>query len=239
MPSNLSAFTLFFSTLSKSPTTLLPNLTVPTLLHLPEDIGPHLKPQTTTTTDEKPLIRALVLDKDNTFTAPKSPHIPSPYFEKLKELRTSPTSPFNLHSNPDSVLVVSNTAGSSERYESHARDLEARLAELKIPVFRQQGKRKPFCGKEVMGWFLERGVVKSGREVGVVGDRLGTDVLMAGEMGAWSIWVRDGVVVEKDGGKNGEVTDYRGWLAKGEVFLERYLREGGGLGPKAPGERDL
>lgn len=135
------------------------------------------------------------------------------------------------------MLVVSNTAGSSSRYEAHAKDLEERLAELKIPVFRQDGsgkRRKPFCGEEVMGWFKERGVVGSAQEVGVVGDRLGTDVLMAKEMGAWSIWVRDGVVVEKEGGKKGEVTDYRGFLARMEVLLERYLREGGGLKPQAP-----
>lgn len=138
------------------------------------------------------------------------------------------------------MLVVSNTAGSSAKYEAQAKDLEARLAELKIPVFRQDAARrkKPFCGEEVLGWFKERGVVGSAREVGVVGDRLGTDVLMAREMGAWSIWVKDGVVVEKEkDGRKGEVTDYRGFLAKVEGLLERYLREGGGLRPQAPEER--
>ncbi len=35
-------------------------------------------------------------------------------------------------------------------------------------------------------------------QIAVVGDRLFTDVLMANMMGSWSVWVKDGVVQEKD-----------------------------------------
>ncbi|KAK2755055.1 hypothetical protein FQN54_006583 [Arachnomyces sp. PD_36] len=244
MPSNLPALTLFLSTLSKSPSTLLPNLTIPTLLHLPENLGPHLQPQPQPTHPHPhhapPNIRALILDKDNTFTAPNSPHIPEQYYAKLSALRTSPTSPFNLSSAPDSILIVSNTAGSSPAYEAEAVALESALSELRIPVFRQrEGRRKPHCAKDVLAWLVERGVVKGGEEVAVVGDRIGTDVLMAGEMGGWSVWVREGVVLDKEGGdgKGNGKTDYRGWLARGEGVLERYLREGGGLRARAPWER--
>ena len=34
-------------------------------------------------------------------------------------------------------------------------------------------------------------------DVVVIGDRLFTDVMMANMMGAWTIWVKDGIVMEK------------------------------------------
>ena len=33
-------------------------------------------------------------------------------------------------------------------------------------------------------------------QVAVIGDRLFTDVMMANMMGAWAVWVRDGVIVD-------------------------------------------
>lgn len=142
---------------------------------------------------------------------------------------------------------MSNTAGSrpdSERYENEARDLEARLADLRIPVFRVKGsadgksgkgwRRKPFCAPDVLDWLRERGVVRSPDEVVVVGDRLGTDTLMAAQMGAWSVWCKDGVR-HAPGQDDGQANmDYRGFLAKVETVLERYLRENRGVRPRAP-----
>lgn len=64
-------------------------------------------------------------------------------------------------------------------------------------------------------------------EIAVVGDRLGTDVLMAGMMGSWSVWCKEGVFEEGEVGKPG-----RNILEKMEVWIERYLRESKGL--KAP-----
>lgn len=37
-------------------------------------------------------------------------------------------------------------------------------------------------------------------QIAVVGDRLTTDVLMANLMGGYAVWVRDGVVAEKENG---------------------------------------
>ena len=92
--------------------------------------------------------------------------------------------------------------------------------------------KKPFSHPAVLAYLRDRGVVERPDEIAVVGDRLGTDVLMASMMGAWSVWVRDGVtagLVEDGRGdvERDQVVDHRGWLAKGEAALERYLRRRG------------
>ncbi|KAL1969268.1 hypothetical protein VTN77DRAFT_9460 [Rasamsonia byssochlamydoides] len=253
--SNLHAFNLTVSTLLKNPSHLIPNLTISTFLDLPEQLGPHLYPQqqqqqissssstsSSSSSPKKrqhPTIRALVLDKDNTLCPPKTIDFPKPYLHKLESLRTSPTSPFNLSHNPNGILIVSNTAGSrpdSAIYEAEARHLEEKLASLQIPVFRvpRGARRKPFCSAEVLAWFRERGVVERADEIAVVGDRIGTDVLLAAEMGAWSVWCKDGVKhgIGADAGR--ENMDYRGFLAKMEVVMEKYLRETRGLKARVP-----
>jgi phosphatidylglycerophosphatase GEP4 len=56
--------------------------------------------------------------------------------------------------------------------------------------------KKPGCGDEIMTYFNkhpETGVTCPS-QVAVVGDRLTTDVMMANLMGAWGVWVREGVV---------------------------------------------
>ena len=94
--------------------------------------------------------------------------------------------------------------------------------------------KKPFSYASILAYFKERGVVTSADEIAVVGDRLSTDVLMASLMGAWSVWVHDGVTVGLDGSEGSqEGMDYRGVLAKGEVALERYLRRRG-VKPSVP-----
>ncbi|KAL2218193.1 mitochondrial PGP phosphatase-domain-containing protein [Thermoascus aurantiacus ATCC 26904] len=249
---SLQAFNLAVWTFLRNPSHLLPHLTIPTFLQLPEQLGPHLyqsqsqqqqQQQDGTPKDPKqqyPTIRALVLDKDNTLCPPKTTDLPGPYLEKLRALRTSPTSPFHKDTAPDSVLIVSNRAGSDPNrpaYEAEARDLEAQLADLRVPVFRLPpgaAGKKPFCGPEVLAWFRERGVVERADEIAVVGDRLGTDVLMAVGMGAWSVWCKDGVTegAGRDAGRQG--VDYRGFLARMEIAVERYLRETKGLKPPVP-----
>lgn len=145
---------------------------------------------------------------------------------------------------------MSNTAGSRpdvQKYVDEARTLEEKLAHLRIRVFRVQPatttssadgagvgagvRRKPFCGPDVLAWFRERGVISQPDEVVVVGDRLGTDTLMAAQMGSWSVWCKDGVthsVIDQPG------MDYRGFLAKVEIVLERYLRESRGVKARVP-----
>ncbi|KAJ5272723.1 hypothetical protein N7478_007848 [Penicillium angulare] len=243
--SNLRGFNYAVQTLLKQPSQFLPHLTIPTFTHLPEDLGPHLtnssppsnQAKTTTTTPEKkqqprtPSIRALVLDKDNTLCPPKTTTLPSKILDKLAALRNSPTSPFNLTKNPHSILIVSNRAGSHPNYDSEVTSLETQLSHLQIPVFRLPAgtEKKPFCGDEVVKWFREREVISSPNEIAVVGDRLGTDVIMAGMMGSWSVWCKEGVFEVGEEGK-----PERNLLEKMEVWIEKYLREKKGLQAPAP-----
>ncbi len=150
------------------------------------------------------------------------------YLTKLEKIRSSP----EFSHSPHSVLIVSNTAGStpSAVHEAEAKALEA---ELGIPVLRQHPeRRKPFCGPDVHKYFCDHGVTSNPAEIVVVGDRLATDVLMAREMGAWSLWVRDGFRNPEMSGR-----DYRGAFAKMEARFEQLLR--GGLEKKAPLPRGL
>lgn len=234
MNSNLRAFNLAVQTLLTNPSQFLPHLTIPTFTSLPEQLGPAITSSSSTNPDQKPppsentanntqiQIKALILDKDNTLSPPKTTHLPAPILAKLTSLRTSPTSPFT---HPSSILIVSNRAGSHPAYDAEVTSLETQLAHLSIPVFRLPpgASKKPFCEKEVLEWFRARGVVEHAGEIAVVGDRLGTDVLMAVRMGAWSVWCRDGVL--RDDG----LVRSRGVLEKMEVWMERFLREGRGL----------
>lgn len=64
-----------------------------------------------------------------------------------------------------------------------------------ITVFRHSTK-KPGCGSDVLKYFKnipEIGISRPS-EIAVVGDRLFTDVMMANLMGAFSVWVKDGVL---------------------------------------------
>lgn len=243
--SNLRGFNHAVHTLLKQPTQFLPHLTIPTFTHLPEDLGPHLvrtrepsnkdpsNPQTEKPTPptRTPTIHALVLDKDNTLCPPKTTTFPPQILSKLTALRTSPTSPFNQSRNPHGILIVSNRAGSHPRYDAEIQSLESQLSHLSIPVFRLPPgtDKKPFCGEEVVRWFRERGVVKGPGEIAVVGDRLGTDVLMAVGMGSWSVWCKEGVFEEGEVGK-----PKRNVLERMEVWIERYLREGRGCTAPVP-----
>ncbi|CDM35441.1 hypothetical protein DTO013E5_7934 [Penicillium roqueforti] len=229
--SNLRGFNHAVYTLLKQPTQFLPHLTIPTFTQLPENLGPHLinakkGPQT-----QIPTIRALVLDKDNTLCAAKTTTFPPQILAKLSSLRTSPTSLFNQTTHPDSILIVSNRAGSHPRFDGEVSELEAQLAPLRIPVFRLPAgaEKKPFCGEEVVRWFRERGVIDSPHEIAVVGDRLGTDVLMAGMMGSWSVWCKEGVF---DVGMEGK--QERNVLEKMEVWIEWFLRVKGGYEAPLP-----
>ncbi|KAJ5836012.1 hypothetical protein N7447_002038 [Penicillium robsamsonii] len=235
--SNLRGFNHAVQTLLKQPTQFLPHLTIPTFTYLPENLGPHLisAKKGLQTPSEKPphtpTIRALVLDKDNTLCAAKTTSFPPQILAKLCSLRTSPTSPFNQTTNPHSILIVSNRAGSHASFDGEVSELETQLAHLRIPVFRLPAgaEKKPFCGDEVVQWFRERGVVESAHEIAVVGDRLGTDVLMAGMMGSWSVWCKEGVF---DVGMKGKPE--RNILEKMEVWIEWFLREKRGFTAPLP-----
>lgn len=105
----------------------------------------------------------------------------------------------NLYHGPH-LLIVSNSAGTNDdRDGKEAEELEMMTG---VAVFRRSTK-KPGCGKEVFEYLSKfskkaKYPVKHPSQVAVIGDRLFTDVMMANMMGAWSIWVKDGVV-ENDG----------------------------------------
>lgn len=91
-------------------------------------------------------------------------------------------------------------------------------------------EKKPFCGDEVVQWLREREVVDSPDQIAVVGDRLGTDVVMAGLMGSWSVWCKEGVFEPGEVGK-----PKRNILEKMEVWVEKYLRGKGYTAPMPRG----
>ena len=90
-------------------------------------------------------------------------------------------------------MIVSNSSGTNDDIDSR----EAKLLELStgVQVFRHSTK-KPGCGSDVLQYFTEssKNRVISASQIAVIGDRLFTDVMMANMMGAWSIWVKDGIV---------------------------------------------
>lgn len=151
-------------------------------------------------------IRAVVLDKDNCFAKPKENNIYQPYNvcvqfhegqpfwygwkEKFQALRDA---------YPGSrLLIVSNSAGTSDDVEGK----EAKLLEAAtgVKVLRHSTK-KPGCGPQIMEYFRDHAAdanVTSPNQIAVVGDRLTTDVMMANMMGFWSVWIKDGVVNQKN-----------------------------------------
>lgn len=216
--SNLPALRLTVSYLLHDPSSLLPHATIPTLLSLPLPLSPSLGHPS-----HRPRIRALVLDKDNTLCPPKTALVHPAYLTKLEKIKGSP----EFSENPNSVLIVSNTAGSSSA-AAHEEEALALEQELGIPVLRQkEGSKKPLCGVEVLAFFKEKGVTEDPAEIAVVGDRLATDMLLAREMGSWSVWTRQGWRNPEMPGR-----DYRGFLSRVEDRLERVLR--GGLLKSAP-----
>jgi len=93
----------------------------------------------------------------------------------------------------DRLLVVSNSAGSSDDVDHRQeRMLEEAIG---VKVLRHSIK-KPGCHKEVADYLygLRSQTVRSPLQVAVIGDRLMTDVAMGNLMGAWTVWVKTGVV---------------------------------------------
>lgn len=146
----------------------MPQLTVPTFNDLPLPINSNIK--------------AVVLDKDNCFAYPKDDKVWPTYLEKWQSLKQQYPG--------KQLLIVSNTAGSSDDLDyEQAKKLEAVTG---VSVLRHAVK-KPGCKDEIMQYFIENKVANSPSEVAVVGDRLFTDIIMANSMGAYGVWIKDGV----------------------------------------------
>lgn len=88
------------------------------------------------------------------------------------------------------LLIVSNTAGSSDDKDFiNAKILEKNTG---VPVLRHRVK-KPGCKDEIFDYFRKKNLVESPAEIAVIGDRLFTDIMMANMMGAYGVWLKDGV----------------------------------------------
>lgn len=224
--SNLPALRLTIAYALHDPASLLPHSTIPTFLHLPVPVSKGLP---LTAKGTKPKIRALVIDKDNTLCPPETSELHPAYLDKLKQLQADP----EFAHNKASILIVSNTAGSttSAVHEAEARLLETKLG---IPVLRQQpGRKKPLCGPDVLKFFKDHGVTDQPSEIVFVGDRLATDVLGAREVRGWSYWCRDGWRSPE-----APERDYRGVFGKLEASYERILRTRfGKVAPLPTGEK--
>ncbi|KAL8835628.1 MAG: hypothetical protein Q9170_003245 [Blastenia crenularia] len=137
-----------------------------------------------------PDIRAIVLDKDNCFAKPQENIIHKPYIDKFNTLLRHYPQPH--------LLIVSNSAGTVASDPSSA---QASLlsSETGIPVLRHSTK-KPGCGSQILSHFLNASgsKVTSADQIAVVGDRLFTDVMMANMMGSWAVWVKHGVIENRN-----------------------------------------
>ncbi|KAF8534106.1 mitochondrial PGP phosphatase [Trichophaea hybrida] len=174
-PINLSATLNILRTL-KNPALLYPQCTIPSFDHLPIPLS---RAFPTIETD----IRAVILDKDNCFAAPHALNVYPAYhtFERLKKEYPG-----------DRLLIVSNSSG-TESEDPEGKEAEILERNTGVKVLRHSTK-KPGCYNEIFE-FLQRspdmGVTRPDQVV-VVGDRLFTDVLMAGMMGSYGVWIRDG-----------------------------------------------
>ncbi|ODQ58689.1 hypothetical protein WICANDRAFT_32399 [Wickerhamomyces anomalus NRRL Y-366-8] len=165
----LNVFRLFFT-----PSYSVPHLTVSSFDKIPIPLK---------FPNHQPNIRAIVLDKDNCFAKAHDDKVWPEYKEAWDKLRTTYPGA--------SLLIVSNSAGTNDdKNHEQAKVIEERTG---VTVLRHTTK-KPGCHNEIMEYFKKNNIASGPEEVAVVGDRLFTDVLMANMMGAWSIWVRDGVV---------------------------------------------
>ncbi|CCJ30982.1 unnamed protein product [Pneumocystis jirovecii] len=166
------------------PSLLIPHITVGTFADIPDHLSSSLKnsiksPHFHLDVD----IRAIVIDKDNCISIPKKLELYDAYKEKWEQLRKE--------FKGNKLLIVSNSSGISDGpYFHEANILEERL---KIPVLRHK-KKKPMCFSEVIEYLKANTDVTSPSHVLVIGDRLFTDVLMGNKMGAWTIWIRTGIV---------------------------------------------
>lgn len=90
-------------------------------------------------------------------------------------------------------MIVSNSAGTND--DHHGKEAEILEKATEVEVFRHLTK-KPGCAIDVLNYLRSGNVPGLTRsdQVVVVGDRIFTDVIMANMMGAWSVWVKDGVV---------------------------------------------
>ncbi|EDO17038.1 hypothetical protein Kpol_530p7 [Vanderwaltozyma polyspora DSM 70294] len=164
---NISA-TLNIFRLLYNPKLCVPQLAVPTFNQIPVPLDPSIK--------------AIVFDKDNCFAYPHENKVWNEYSDKWEQ--------FKKHYPPEALLIVSNSAGSSDDVGYK----EALLLEEStgVSVLRHSTK-KPGCQEEILNHFKSKNLIQSPEEIAIVGDRLFTDIMMANLMGSYSVWITVGV----------------------------------------------
>ncbi|KAK7204292.1 mitochondrial PGP phosphatase-domain-containing protein [Myxozyma melibiosi] len=167
------------------PARALPHARISRFCDLPEDIHSLFPAHAD--------IRAVVLDKDNCFAETDKIGAHPDNLAALANLRRQfPGS---------KVIIVSNTAGAYLHEVRHAFGNELRL---KRETERATGievydhlhfKPHESVGKGVLMKLIEDKStdVHAAHHVAVIGDRIFTDVFMANNIGAWALWIEDGV----------------------------------------------
>ncbi|PSK42946.1 HAD phosphatase, family IIIA [Elsinoe australis] len=184
MSLNLSG-TLNVFKLLLNPSLCLPQATVSTFNDLPVPLSKAFKDS------EKVDIRAVVLDKDNCFAVPHQNDVFGAYKagDRFHQLRQEYPG--------KRLLIVSNSAGTLA--DPTGKDAELLEHNTGLTVLRHRTK-KPGCGAEIQKYFQTQADLKitSPSQIAVVGDRLFTDAMLANMMGARAIWIRDGVVEDRN-----------------------------------------
>ncbi|RYP29134.1 hypothetical protein DL767_006904 [Monosporascus sp. MG133] len=160
---NLSGFLNVFRLLAK-PSLCLPHATVPTFGDLPSPLENAFE-----TSPKKPVIKAVVLDKDDCFAYPDTSGIHPPY------------------------LLFIDVVGATT-YDRDG-ELKTELETTTGASVLSHRVKKPGCKDEIMAYFEshpETGVTHPS-QLAIIGDRLATDMMMANMMGSWGIWTKNGV----------------------------------------------
>lgn len=120
-------------------------------------------------------VRALIFDKDNTFTAAKAPSVHQSCVLTLADLSSRFKS-----------LVVSNSAGSATDQRDGYRQAAALEDETQIEVLRH-ATYKPMADilPPIQSWMTKQGLRPD--EVCFIGDNVFTDILTANLLRCWSI----------------------------------------------------
>ncbi|KAI9098810.1 mitochondrial PGP phosphatase [Phlyctochytrium arcticum] len=157
-------------TLLLRPSLLIPHLTVPDVSHINFYALRNAG------------IRALVFDKDNTLTAPYVDHVHSSLEKSWSKCKKS--------MGKENLVVVSNSAGT----EDDPGYAKAKLVEeaLGVPVLRHREK-KPAGGQDAIDHFKV-----SPSSIGVVGDRILTDVVYGNMSGMFTIHVTKIITKQND-----------------------------------------
>ena len=91
------------------------------------------------------------------------------------------------------MLIVSNSAGTKDDFLGEGASVLEHATG--VPVFRHSTK-KPGCGPLAVSQLMRTSLngLEKPSQIAVIGDRLFTDVMMANMIGAWSIWIKNGVI---------------------------------------------